>query len=356
MGLHAENLLEGILARELPTCEEFEEFLRAREPEGQRLEYKRDGWLNGKKSKAAVPGHPTKPGEVLRKWVAGFANSVGGLLVLGVDAEDEWQPYRITGMSGPTRADSLRDWCLRALQPIAGLLPAPIVVVVPCSEGEVVLVAVSRARNLVYCVESGSMVYYLRFGESTVRAPDYHIAGLVHGRRERPVFGLLDAWVVRNDDKYDVHLSISNTSMVWAPQIQVGMVVLCRGAHRILPVSDELRYNVVRFNSDLWAELDLVHAATDLPARLNGSGLAPFETKTWVSHGLTLPSLEGAAEESVIWSLATYVVSVNAPPTWFALQTIVIPGYRGRLETSAQDVGDGPAEIGFRRAGTCQRK
>jgi hypothetical protein len=76
-------------------------------------------------------------------------------------------------------------------------LPFPIVTL--SNKGHVLAIAVARAPSLVPCVEARELKYFLRMGDSTLQIPEYLIADLVLGRRQRPILELHSA---RLDDAY----------------------------------------------------------------------------------------------------------------------------------------------------------
>jgi hypothetical protein len=67
----------------------------------------------------------------------------------------------------------------------------------------VLLVAIDRARALVYVIEDGQPVYYLRFGHQTLPMGQTHVTDLLLGRRARPDLRVTNLevvdvqWIVR---------------------------------------------------------------------------------------------------------------------------------------------------------------
>jgi hypothetical protein len=44
----------------------------------------------------------------------------------------------------------------------------------------------------VFCIEAGRPVYYFRFHDQTLEAPDYLVTDLILGRREHPYLAIVD--------------------------------------------------------------------------------------------------------------------------------------------------------------------
>ena len=69
------------------TVGDIEDLIRHRAREGLQLEFKGGDWLKG--GDKGSRGDPAKPGPRLCKYVAGFANTAGGVLVVGIDEPPE---------------------------------------------------------------------------------------------------------------------------------------------------------------------------------------------------------------------------------------------------------------------------
>lgn len=140
--------------------------------EGQLLEFK------GRKSleKDDAPA-------LLRRYVTGFANAEGGLLVFGVEKDGTRSgcPQRI----GRT---TIRDWpetCLadKGTQ----LVPFPRAHLHRVDGLDFLVVATARAPRLVACRVGNDEVYFYRMGTTTRRLPTSLLIDLQLGRREHPV-------------------------------------------------------------------------------------------------------------------------------------------------------------------------
>lgn len=211
-------------------------------PEGLHLDYKRGEWL------ASAPKEAPRK---LRRWIASFANSDGGALVIGVAddrSEGEGVPaWSITGCRAP-QGGSLSDWANDALRDLGVVHPT--VQVIPTQEGtcgeHILVVAVERSHRLVPCIEKGEQHYYVRLGASTLRAEDWLLRDLFLSRRARP--HLVPTSSVPTYDESGGHLernyvfngtiSLENASPVWATSLHVSALGLWKNGR---PISDVAR-------------------------------------------------------------------------------------------------------------------
>lgn len=235
--------------------------------EGLHLDYKRGEWLDEEPRTAAAR---------VRKWVTSFANSDGGALVVGVADEraqgDGVPPWTITGCRPPKKG-SLFDWASDAVRDLGVLHPVVHVVSTPgASYGpEVLIIAAARFHRLIPCVESGSQVYYVRLGASTVRADDWLLRDLFLTRRARP--HIIPTTRATNYDGEGGHLdqrysfeaviSLENASPVWASGLHVTALGLWEGGGEISD-SAHAGVHVATHGLGLLSQ-SVPHAASDPP-------------------------------------------------------------------------------------------
>jgi hypothetical protein len=112
---------------------------------------------------------PTENCQTIRRYISGFANSDGGVLIIGVD---EQQPRQIARCEERPGGYPLDAWASRCLSGMAGYFsPLPRYQTIRHPQGPVLAIAVARAPSLVPCVESGALRYFFRIGESTLPIP-----------------------------------------------------------------------------------------------------------------------------------------------------------------------------------------
>ena len=167
-------------------------------PEDGRLDYKEAAWTDKDTRRPIGPGHPRTLKAKVAKYVSGFANAHGGVLVLGIKEHRAKYPdgtvylQRLSFDPIPeARRRSVVDAVRAGLEQLAGQLPRGARMQVIESEGEregfYVMVGTGRARRLTTCVEDSRLIYYLRLHDSTTHAPDYLAADLFLGRRQQPI-------------------------------------------------------------------------------------------------------------------------------------------------------------------------
>ena len=211
----AQEVLQSMMEGNDVTEAIFNELLNDRSIESQHLEFK-DGMYTHKTERRAGR-------KMIREYVSGFANSSGGLLILGV-ADDK----TISPCNDPIGQIPLIQWASRLFQDMAPYLsPLPKLQVLNHSDGPVLVIACPRSTALVPCVEAGELRYHLRIGDSTIRAPEYLISDLVLGHLKQPV---IEASLDRKKSRceLDGHVmlvfEVENLSFVTANSVRLGVV------------------------------------------------------------------------------------------------------------------------------------
>jgi hypothetical protein len=215
------ELLEQLIAGHQMTPDDLDDLLNNQIPEGPFLDYKHGNELEKK-----------RPSETIRQYLSGFANSEGGILIVGVD-EASWS---VTGCSAPGGKD-LAEWAASCVTPIAShFSPLPRFQVVEHSEGKVLVAFAGRSLNYVPCIKTGRLVYYLRFHDQTLEAPDYLISDLMLGRRQHPYLHITGAFLAslyRQDGPqgsgvmdlcFQPVFQCENQSLSWAESVRLGII------------------------------------------------------------------------------------------------------------------------------------
>ena len=288
---------------------------RAEEWETQYVEFKAGDFLANKSSdnKTGEPGKPYKAAAVLRKWVAGFANADGGLLVIGVSEGTK----AVTGLGGTCGAvrKNPSEWAGHALSQLAWQLdPPPRIEVVDHPDGQVLLIDVGRSRGLVGCSENGQVIHYVRFGESTLAMPAHLVSDLVTGRRSEPrlVPQRMEARCQNDKGAWKVSFDVFNDSPHWVSAVHASVVSYGQ-YNGALTASDEVPALPARLAQ--WVrgeECAVVRRGDRTPP--SGDRLKPFEARRVdVRIGLMPAPIEE-------WRFALFVSAPEAAPRWFEVR------------------------------------
>ena len=339
----ADEFVARFLETGVATVDDIDSLIQSRAREGAQLEYKGGDWLSGKG--AATPGHPVKPGPRLCSYVAGFANGVGGVLLVGIDEKkgDKDAPGQVnkeTCGSVAASAEDLqgkaRDWLRRVAQQLA--FP-PRIAVVEHPKGLVLVVGVDRAPNWIECAEPGAVpAYYLRTYDGTSKLLDPVASDLLVGRRERPQLDLRVTANQGNAGPQGVHVHLSFeviiAGLVWLQSLRAGVVYPNERGHSPLPAH-------MRSSLEVPSDQGVAHVEAQ-EANYTWGELAPFGKAV---AGATI-GLRGARGE---WCAAVYVVAPGHPPSWWELRGWIETngGIRLHGEVSAETCRGRRARVGY---------
>lgn len=312
------QLLEQLLTGHELSIDELDDLIKNRVKEDLYIDYKNGDLLTGKKGN-----------ETIREYISGFANSSGGILIIGVN-ETETIPTEVTGCNGHSKG-KLDEWASRCLTPIASFFaPAPLFQVINHSKGEVLVCVVQRSLSLVPITENGNIVYYFRLHDQTLKAPDYFMADLLLGRRQQPIFEIeeftalnferiLGTEILSMDLSFDVRFRAENASLVWANDSRWGIIcwehtVTSRsGVETGKPSSHLLSYLEVKdetFNHP--SVKKLVHSRGPI------SIAKPFDVGAIVVN-FRLPLRFESTWFSYTWKAALYFIAQNTLPVWYQI-------------------------------------
>jgi len=257
--------------------------------------------------------------------------------MIGVD-EANWQVTGCPAPGGAALSDwdgDLATWASDCLVPIAfQCSPHPRIATLRHAGGVVLVAAVSRSANLVYCVEAGKPLYYFRFHDKTLQAPEYLISDLMLGRRQHPDLRITDCLLAdlakpsRDSGRYvdlgfSLEFTVANQGLSWARDVRLGIVSWNR--HRHTDYSDYLlRYIDVQEPSVASYEGDC--AISHFPSStVEGPTLEPFAAKTLniaPNQIIPLRALQGPCTP-FRWQAAVYLMSRGSPPIWYQLTLVV---------------------------------
>lgn len=304
---NSREAMEALLSGYKFSSSDLERFVEIHQEEDQCLEYK-DGKITDKSDrKEAI--------KVIRQAVSGFANSEGGVLIVGVSET----PRKISACL-PIGNEPLDKWVEGLLHDMAPFLsPLPRIHIVDYPSGPVVVTVVGRAPALVPCVEAGQLKYFLRLNQSTLRTPDFLLSDLILGRRQQPT---LDAAVsfeqpppLLREPKSNVkvHVAVDNVGLVTAETLDVGIlswVVNDAGPeinrHLLSYVEHPERVHVGGYD---WGLRHLICSSRN-PRTIK---LSPFAKAVFEANSLLL--LFSATQLEV--TVAVYVIAKDSSPVWF---------------------------------------
>lgn len=326
-----EALLRELLAGAVPDLERLRGLIERRVEEDLHLDYKSGRIFNKESGKAEV-GHPKNFAGKVRKYVAGFANSEGGVLIIGISEPPRQaeRPEQIRHPQGrtfepvnvpTTKLESDAREAVRKLR--ASLYPTPRIFPVEHPDGALLVVAVPRSEGVVSCIEREQPIYYLRIHDCTAHAPAYLVHDLILGRRRRPTFNIrmiqANAQYDRRSDglNFQIYLRVMNTGLVWMDQPQMGIV----GFTDVGSPGEE-------YSSELDEYVDVRQWTVEtgprvVPLRLRAAmgaeivAVAPFQYID--GRPKTQSTFWTRAHGQVYWAAALYVVCHNQPPRWYQI-------------------------------------
>ena len=324
--VHAEWLAE-LLAGEAPDVARLREVMKT-VGESVHLEYKAASEDDDPKH----PGEKDKLRSVLQRYVAGFANGAGGVLVYGVKElkteEKKGHPRRVIGYELDPLTTLSREEVDRIVnRELAGLHPylpqwaCRRSFVDGLHEGqEILVIAVDRVDRLVPVVEKQSANHYLRIGDSTVAAPAYLSEDILTGRRRKPDLrvGAYFHLHEHRDGRCrgSVTIQVENVGLTWAEQPRAGIIALQwsdpgRDGSSSLP--PEILKNIEELpqtrHPDVECELRRVlRDRFDAPEK---ESLGTFEV-----HYLGLRLEVPVVGDRTIWAAAVFISCRNDEPRW----------------------------------------
>lgn len=264
----------------------------------------------------------------MRRDLVAFANSAGGVLVLGVAERGDQKELLLEGV--PPSAGDAASWVVGAMQAIAHALPHPPVArTVACGEHLLWLIAIQRSQGPLVPISSPSekWVYPIRTEAGTIDAPDYLVSDLLVGRRAQPTFEITSIAVCRKDFARNsiaeivsvvLELQVDNASMVYAEGVILSFVSLHlelepdTSRARALPANGEYTNRRI-LSPALRRELDFI----DSPSMgfvhrvVNLEDLESYALKKVVLPPTRYPGNVLTAHSAII------VAHRNGPPTFF---------------------------------------
>ena len=344
MTLTSSELLEQLLISNQISTTEIDDLINNRVREDIYLEYKHGDDL--KKPDAS---------NTIREYMSGFANSAGGVLIIGIDAPNG-EPVQITGCHGHKRGN-LMEWAARCLNQIASYFsPLPRFSVLSHPKGDILIGVTPRSLGLVPETKNGRVIYHFRFQDQTMKAPDYLMADLLLGRRQNPILEISDCRmkslkrVTDNPSdamslEFDLQLQFENQGMVWAEESRWGVIAMVQAIQNVSG------YEV---NSPSNQLLSLIEVLDTPPNNWPlGKQLLHIHKE---SHGvrkpfgvehrkilLTIPLRVHRDWFAYAWKAAAYLISKNSLPIWYQICINIGSEIASMIDTDPS--GNGSSEI-----------
>lgn len=315
------EFLELALSGEELTAAHLDALKTEQVKEDESIDYKSGAILKDRK----------KAARTVREYLSGFANSDGGVLVIGIEEVDK-KPSAITGCDAKDVGGDLGGWAARCVTELGAYFsPFPRFMAVEHSGVEVLVCAVARSYNMVPVIEEGRPAYHFRLGDQMLRAPDYLLADLLLGRRARPILEVR-GWVINNisvaparngwgdDLLFHVQVDLENAGLVWAENSKWGVI-----QESIVP-SDFMRQPLPSYlhtavdcdpiesreGGKLWKSGWQFHRGGDI--RLE----KPFDVDSAIFRP-HIPLAYGGAFAPYKWHAAMYLMAKNSAPVWYQI-------------------------------------
>jgi hypothetical protein len=234
----------------------------------------------------------------------------------------EDRPRQVTGAKAPG-SSTLTEWAARILTPSLGGFSPPLrIEEILHPKGNVLVIAVGRAPQLVPYVEAGEIRYALRIDDSTVDVPPYLISDLLLGRRNHPVLEVRNVEVAAslesggNRIRLAPRITVENASLPASVDTTIAAVTWSR-TKQSAPASDSVRQYVDAtpppdFGSDIpgekWTLCHLTSNRDDATIR------AYDQLSVLIPEGIRLPR-QPVGAGTVQFGL--YVMPRQSPPTWY---------------------------------------
>ncbi len=279
--------------------------------------------LDFKSGKITAKQKRRQGASTVRQYVSAFANSDGGVLVVGVS---DAAPRQVDGCirAGKEPIDKWAEALVSYMTPY--LSPLPRFHTVEHPGGSVLVIAVRRAPQLVPCIESNDLRYYLRINQSTVEAPPYLISDLLLGRRRSPVLELtLDEVSCISNRKapppnliFSWAFRIENLSLVSARKVELGLISWSLTPSN-MPVAKYLRSHlqIDEIADDPMFGRWALRYKVAPRHRGDRPTIEPFRTTTLsLSASIETPGYEHRHR----FSAGMYLMCGDSSPAWYELQ------------------------------------
>jgi len=225
------NILDQLINSNNIVLEDIHHLIENKEKESLFLEYKSGEWLQNNGSGKFK----------LRKWVSSFANSAGGILIIGVtekEENDERYPDVIDGIDLTEFKENIGKWIEDALKEkiYPRLNPPPEIItfqIKPDIQRIIALIRIQQTNFYIHKVtEKGKEIYFHRHNFQVLSMDEWEIRTLLFGRNPPPILELdiEKIYVGSSSDhgrtikSYVIDFKIENLGWQIAEYLQFGII------------------------------------------------------------------------------------------------------------------------------------
>jgi hypothetical protein len=350
----ARELRDMVLRNDKIAYTQLETFAAANVKEGLHFDFK----------SAQLLGKPkAERNAVIRSYVAAFANSDGGTLIIGVREQNDeerkqrrpWKLEPITHeLANKVDKAGLQAWVAQVTSDLLAYLGAPPrvqLVEAPDEHGVICLIATPRAQSLVPVLSAGDAAYFFRIEDSTQKVPPSLVADLLLGRRIAPnLFPSAEQRLEARTHVADVRaktgfvhqcsvltmtltFAVENDSLVCADDVSAGLIVPhifdASATRQPQPLPTSLS-SAVDFYERPGSELRAQHYASHvklMPER-GVEMIRQFDVRSCrAASELVVGHLQN--DPQMVTACALYLLPRGCPPQWFQ---VVIEGHGHALK------------------------
>lgn len=268
----------------------------------------------------------------VKKDIASFANSEGGLIIYGID---EAHDYLIESCQAPKGSNDPADAIRNGYQSLAPYIyPKPRTYSLNIEDKVIVVIAIPRSETLVPISIQRSLEYFLRIGSSTgkyevAQAPNYLVEDLISQRRNRPSFVAHLQKIRTSILKYGKHsdltleVAIENTSFNWIEEGIIGIVYYQYSENKVSTIDQVLPRQI-----EIAIDIDLSEQKTlDAQQKLDKFNICIVNKELKKLTPFNLPRLHSIPLKRVSLDpnfgnqkIAMFIAPKDYPPSWFQIE------------------------------------
>lgn len=238
---------------------------------------------------------------------------------------------KVDGCNNHKKGD-LAEWASRCITEIGSYFsPIPKFQVLHHLNGEVLIGVAQRSLNLIPQIENRQLIYNLRIHDQTLKAPEYLMADLLLGRKQKPDFGIVDCLALNfgrilDNEKnsmdlgFELRIKCESRNLVWAEESRWGIIAWIQNRETASAVyANQPSSHLLSFVDvqDLPIE-NQIRPGVLLHFSHNLSISKPFDSGN-ISLSVNTPIRFGEQWFSYNWMAAIYLVAKNIQPLWYQI-------------------------------------